>query len=126
MVHPDPVAAGLELVRERFTRSDLGHICIGVDLTRVEVDGVLHCAVVDDGDAEQVADAPAQYGTWHFSVEGPDGLGDAGRDLALAFGDVPGVLVDSHIGRGRQRRITVDQAVVRPIRGDYRSGRYAR
>jgi hypothetical protein len=54
VIHPDPGVFGPESIDEFFARIDGAHRLVGPDHAGVEVDGMSHRAVVDQGDLEDV------------------------------------------------------------------------
>ena len=93
MVEPDPRVLGLEGVDEGLPGVDRAHRLIGRGDPRVEVQGVAHRAVVDQGDLEGVPHLAAQDGAGDLPVEGQAPLGDAGADRHDLLLDGEGVPV---------------------------------
>ena len=93
MVEPDPRVLGLEGVDEGLPGVDRAHRLIGRGDPGVEVQGVAHRAVVDQGDLEGVPHLAAQDGAGDLPVEGQAPLGDAGADRHDLLLDGEGVPV---------------------------------
>ena len=106
VVKPDPRVLGLEGVDEGLPGVDRAHRLIGRGDPRVEVQGVAHRAVVDQGDLEGVPHLAAQDGAGDLPVEGQAPLGDAGADRHDLLLDGEGVPVGhgAAVGTGGGRR----------------------
>ena len=105
MVEPDPRVLGREGVDEGLPGVDRAHRLIGRGDPGVEVQGVAHRAIVDQGDLEGVPHLAAQDGAGNLPVEGQAPLGDTGADRHDLLLDGEGVPVGhgTAVGTGRGR-----------------------
>ena len=111
VVQPDAAALGGEGVDQALTGADGAHGRVRGDHARVEVQGVAHGPVVDQGDLEGVPHLSTQDRRRDLPVVGHAGLGDPTAHGHGDLGDGEGVAVGGLGGRGRQGGVEGGEAL---------------